>query len=304
MKWLSFIGLLTVATALAQPIEVEDDSGRLVRLPGPAQRIVALAPHITELLFAAGAGDRVVGTTSYSDYPAAAKAIPVIGGYEQINFERLLALQPDLIIAWYSGNTAETIEKLGLLALPVYMSEPKSLAGISRNIRRFGQLAGTSTLAQSRAPAFDERRQRLRQANADKSPLGVFYQVWEDPLYTLGGGHFISDLFALCGGYNVFAGLDDPAPIVGVEAVISRNPQVMLTGNHHGERSLQQWKASWQRWPAIAAVANDQLFFVNQDLFTRSGPRSLDAAERLCEILDQARARYNGGPQVSPQAAP
>jgi len=293
VKLFSLFLLSLFSTLLpAATISLTDDGGRLVELPAPAKRIVSLAPHITEVLFAAGAGDRIVGTTSYSDFPEAAKDIPLVGSYNQVNFERILALNPDLIIAWYSGNNAETVEKVQQLQVPVYMSEPKTMVSISRNIRQFGILTGNESIANQAADTFDARRARLQKNNAHKPPIRVFYQVWEDPLYTLGGGHFISDLYSLCGGVNVFGDLPEPSPIVSVEAIVIRNPQVMLTGGHHGKRSIKDWKGKWQKWDTIDAVKNDQLYFVNQDMYTRSTPRTVDAAENLCQILDQARAVY------------
>jgi len=282
----------------ASPIELTDDAERRVHLSNPAQRIISLAPHITEALFAAGAGDRIVGTVSYSDYPEAAKKIPLVGSYNQVNFERILSLNPDLIIGWYSGNSAETVEKLALLNVPVYLSEPKTMDSIARNIRQFGVLAGTEFTANQAADTYDERRAALRAQHAHKPPIKVFYQVWEDPLYTLGGGHFISDLYSLCGGINIFADLSDPSPIVSVEAIVTRNPQVMLTGGHHGKRSIKDWKQKWQHWGSMDAIKNDMLFFVNQDVYTRSSPRTVDAAEDLCKILDKVRASTLPQPDI------
>lgn len=293
MKLYKFIlTLICALPTVASAIELIDDGGRHVQLPAPAQRIISLAPHITEVLFAAGAGDRIIGTVSYSDYPEAAKQIPLVGSYNQVNFERILAMKPDLIIGWYSGNSAETVEKLQLLNVPVYMSEPKTMASIARNIRQFGVLTGNEETANAAADKFDARRAALEKANSAKAPIRVFYQVWEDPLYTLGGGHFISDLYSLCGGVNVFGDIAEPSPIVSVEAIVIRDPQVMLTGGHHGKRSIKDWKQKWQKWNSIAAVKNDELYFVDQDMYTRSSPRTVDAAEHLCGILEKARKVY------------
>jgi len=293
VKWYSLVITLICSGMLqASPITLLDDGKRQVTLPEPAQRIVSLAPHVTEVLFAAGAGDRIVGTVSYSDFPEAAKKIPLVGSYNQVNFERILAMNPDLIIGWYEGNSAETVEKLALLEIPVYMSDPKSMASISRNIRQFGILTGTETVANQAAEQYDARRAQLQQDNANKPPVKLFYQVWEDPLYTLAGGHFITDLYALCGGVNVFGELSEASPIVSVEAIVTRNPQVMLTGGHHGKRSIDNWKQKWETWGSMDAVKNNMMFFVDQDMYTRSTPRTVDAAEHLCNILDKAREIY------------
>lgn len=284
------ISLLLSVSAAA--ITVQDDSGATLTLAHPARRIVSLAPHITEVLFAAGAGAQVVGTVSYSDFPEAAKKIPLVGSYNQVNFEKILALNPDLIIAWQSGNSSDTLEKLASLNLPVYLSEPKDLESIAHNIRQLGQVAGTGAVADQTAAAFEARQQELKQRYGKKKVLSVFYQVWEEPLYTLGGGHFSRDMFQLCGGRNVFADLAAPSPIISVEAVVTRNPQVMLTGDHHGERKFDDWKSKWIRWTSIDAVRNNQLYLVDQDIYTRPSPRAILGAEDLCKLLDKARAVY------------
>lgn len=278
--------------ALSSAITLQDDAGNAVTLQQPAQRIVALAPHITEVLFSAGAGDKVVGTVSYSDFPEAAKRIPLVGSYNQVNFEQILALRPDIIVAWQSGNNSETLEKLATLNLPVYLSEPKDLQTIGRNIRQMGIIAGTEAAANTAADSFEARRVALQERNAGKPVLSIFYQVWEEPLYTLGGGHFSRDMFQLCGGRNIFADLEDPSPIITVEAVVTRNPQVMLSGGHHGKRSFDDWRGKWISWNSIDAVRNQQMFLVDQDIYTRSSPRAIQGAEDLCKVLDKARAFY------------
>lgn len=275
-------------------LTLQDDAGTTLTLPRPAVRIVSLAPHITEALFAAGAGDRLVGTVSYSDFPEAAKKIPLVGSYNEVNFEQILALQPDLIIGWQTGNSSDALEKLKTLQLPVYLSEPKDLISIARNIRQFGILAGTETVANTAADTFEQKLAQLKADNAQKPVLTVFYQVWEEPLYTLGGGHFSRDMFALCGGRNIFSDQEHPSPVVSVEAIVTRNPQVMLTGDHHGERKIEDWKAKWASWTSIDAVKHDQLYLVDQDIYTRSSPRAVQGAEHLCGILDQARKAYFG----------
>lgn len=284
--------LVCLLPALVQAVTLKDDAGNSVTLPAPAQRIVSLAPHITEVLFSAGAGDRIVGTVSYSDFPEAAKKIPLVGSYNQVNFEQILALQPDLIIGWHSGNNSETIEKLATLNLPVYLSEPKDLQAISYNIRQMGIIAGTESVANAAADAFDEQISALEKANAGKPEISLFYQVWEEPLYTLGGGHFSRDMFRLCGGRNVFGEIEDPSPVITVEAVVTRNPQVMLTGGHHGKRDFNDWRGKWVNWKSIDAVKHDQMYLVDQDIYTRSSPRAIRGATHLCNLLDKARAIY------------
>lgn len=275
-----------------QPITLKDDAGRTVTLPAAAQRIVSLAPHITEILFNAGAGDRIVGTVEYSDYPEAAKQIPQVGGYDRVNFEYILMLQPDVIIAWHTGNHPDTLQKLGTLKVPVYLSEPKDLQAIAHNIRQMGILTGTETSANAAAEHFEQQWAALEKANAGKPEVSLFYQVWEEPLYTLGNGHFSRALFRLCGGRNIFDDLADPSPVITVEAVITRNPQVMLTGGHHGERDFDDWRNNWIAWQSIDAVKHNQMYMVDQDIYIRSSPRAIQGAADLCVLLDKARAIY------------
>ena len=294
LEWLMMLFAALLPSGTATALTLQDDAGNRVELSKPAARIVSLAPHITEALFAAGAGDKIVGTVTYSDFPEAAKKIPLVGSYNEVNFEQILALQPDLIIAWQTGNSSDTLEKLKTLNLPVYLSEPKDLVTIARSIRRYGELAGTENAANAAADAFDQKLAQLKAANAGKPELTLFYQVWEEPLYTLGGGHFSRDMFALCGGKNIFADQEHPSPVVSVEAIVTRNPQVMLTGDHHGERRIEDWKAKWVQWSSIDAVKKDQLYLVDQDIYTRSSPRAVQGAEDLCGILDKARLVYFG----------
>lgn len=292
---LMLLGILAaLLPAAATALTLQDDAGTTINLASPAKRIVSLAPHITEVLFAAGAGSSLVGTVTYSDFPEAAKKIPLVGSYNEVNFEQILALQPDLIIGWQTGNNSEALDKLKTLNLPLYLSEPKDLVSIARNIRQFGILAGTEAAATAAADAFEQKLAQLKAANAGKPVVTLFYQVWEEPLYTLGGAHFSRDMFAICGGRNIFADLDNPAPVVSVEAIVTRNPQVMLTGGHHGERTIEDWKGKWAQWTSIDAVKHDQLYLVDQDIYTRSSPRAVQGAEDLCRILDQARKVYFG----------
>ena len=293
MFWFRWVALATgLFPLLAQAITLQDDTGNKVVMDAPAQRIVALAPHIAEVLFSAGAGSKIVGTVSFSDYPEAAKAIPQVGSYDRVNFEQVLALQPDIIIGWQTGNSSETLEKLSQLAIPVYLSEPKSLQDIARSIRQLGQLAGTESTANPVADHFEQELSALRQSNQGKPVISLFYQVWDNPLYTLGGPHFSQDMFELCGGRNIFADIANPSPVVTVEAVVTRNPQVMLTGTRYGTRNIERWRSQWENWKSIDAVRNQQLYQVDQDIYLRSSPRGLQGAADLCRILDEARKIY------------
>jgi iron complex transport system substrate-binding protein len=270
-------------------ISVKDGSGATVTLAQPAQRVVTLAPHATELVYAAGAGARIVGASDYSDYPPQAKAIPRIGSNSQIDTERLLALRPDLLVVWQGGNAERQLHPLRRLGVPVYHSEPKSLDDIADEIERLGRLTGTEASARPAAAALRARLAALAERYRGKPPVSVFYQVWDQPLYTLNGRQIVSDAIRLCGGVNVFADLAALAPTVSIEAVLQKNPEVIVRGGRNGEEA--PGLAMWKRTPALLAVQRGNLYTVRSDLMTRAGPRMVDGAEALCGLLEQARQK-------------
>lgn len=287
LRSLLLVLALLLPAASPAAIAVTDDNGRLVTLPAPAQRIVSLAPHVTELLFAAGAGERLVAVGSYSDYPPAARTLPQVGSHSSIDYERLLALQPDLVIAWQSGNGGRVIERLRALGLTVFVSEPRRLADIPDSLERLGQLAGSAAQATAAAQAFRERLEQLAWRYSQRPRLRVFYQIWNAPLMTVNGEQLISQVVRLCGGENIFAALPTLAPQVNLEAVLAADPDVIVVSDV-GEQP-PEWLYDWRRWPHLRAVQRGNLFFVPSDLIQRQGPRILDGAQLLCEQLEQAR---------------
>jgi len=282
------LGLLGAAPAPA-PTRVPDDAGATVVLAAPARRIVSLAPHVTELLYAAGAGGYVVGAVDYSDYPEAAKRIPRVGGYTGLDLEAIVALRPDLIIAWQSGNPPSQVERLRALGLAVYVSEPRHIEDVATNIERLGRLAGTADAALRAARAFRRRHEALRRRYAARPAVTVFYQIWDRPLMTVNGKQLISDVIHLCGGRNVFADLPILAPTVDVEAVLAADPEAIVASGAGAARP--EWFDAWRRWPQLRAVRRDNLFVVPPDVLQRHGPRILDGAEHLCADLETARRR-------------
>ncbi len=278
---------LLVASVAAAGTTVTDDSGAKVLLTGPAARIVSLSPGATEMLFAAGAGDRVIATVEYSDVPPAAKAIPRIGDVVAIDMERLVALHPDVAIIWPGGGNAAQIEKITRLGIPLYRQEVDALQDLPRSLRRLGLLAGTSAVAESNARALEQRLSALQREYAGRRRLTVFLQVWNHPLYTVGGAQLMSDALRLCGARNVFDDLDVPGPAVDVEAVIARDPDVILAAAPHGEAGV--WLADWKRFANMGAVKSGRLIAFEEDSFSRLGPSVLAATEDLCRVLAKAR---------------
>lgn len=278
---LGLAALLAVAMPVQAALSVADDTGAIVTVPHPAQRVVSLAPHATELLFAAGGGARIVGAVTYSDYPSAARDIPRVGDNRAVDLERIAALKPDLVVVWRHGNAQKQTDRLRALGIPLFFSEPRRLTDIPRAIEALG------TLLDTRASAHDAA-ERFR-----RPPVTVFFQVWEQPLMTLNGQHVFSDMLALCGGRNVFADAQPLVPTVSTEAVLAANPEVLLTagmGATQGSRPIDTLDA-WKRWPSLLAVQRGNLFTIDGDLINRPGPRLLQGAALLCEDLEQARAR-------------
>lgn len=280
------LGLLNVAAA---EVSVRDDEGATVRLARPAQRIVTLAPHLVETLYAAGAGEQLVGTVEFSNYPAAAKKKTRVGGYSQLDLEAIVALKPDLVIAWASGNAPAVVAQLRALGLTVYVSQPNRIDDVAAEIERFAVLAGTGAVGKAAAASFRSRLAALHKRYGARPTVRTFYQIWQQPLMTVGGGQIISSVIRLCGGENVFGALDALAPTVTVEAVIAANPEAIVASGMGEARP--EWLDDWRRWTTMTAVARDNLFFVPPDLIQRHTPRLLDGAERLCQHLDTARSR-------------
>jgi len=284
VKWFLLLFVLFNANAYA----VRDDYGDEVHLEKPAGRIVSLAPHLTELLYDAGAGAKLVGAVEYSDYPQAAKALPRIGNNASINLEALLALRPDLVVAWPSAGTGKALERIAGLGIPVFRSEPRELEDIASTLERLGALAGTAAQADRAAAAFRARAADLRRRYSDRPRVRVFYEIWDRPLQTVNGQHLISKVIRLCGGENVFAGLPILAPEIDREAVLRENPEVIVGSGSDGTRP--DWLDKWRAFPGLLAAAKGQLYSLPADLLQRHTPRVLDGAERLCGVLDRVRA--------------
>ena len=280
--------LALAAAPAAAAISVVDDSGARVTLRQPATRVISLAPHITELLFAAGGGARVVGAINFSDYPEAAKAIPVIGTSSQLDLERVLALKPDLLVVWQSGNTARQIEQLRQTGVPVFYSEPTRLEHVATTLTRFGQLLGSEPAAQEAAQNFRSKIGALEARYARRAPVRLFYQIWDKPLYTLNNSQIASDAIRLCGGVNIFGHLQVKAPVVSTEAVLEQNPEAIIGSMR--DDSPAAGLHLWKPFKGMLAVRRGNLFSPPESL-TRAGPRMVAGVTDLCEKLELARQR-------------
>ena len=248
---------------------------------------MALAPHIVENLYSAGAGERLVGVVSYSNFPAAAKQIPEVGSYNAFSLEQLVALRPDLVVMWGSGNGMQTLSKLEALGIPVYVSELRQLSDVPQSIRRLGQLAGTASASETEARRIEGELQRLVRLYGGAQQLTVFYQIWNEPLQTVNSEHLISEIIALCGGRNVFGDAPALAPRINVESVLQRDPDAIVASGMGEARP--EWLDQWRRYPSLKAVRDEALFFINPDHVQRPTARVLLGAERLCQQLATIR---------------
>lgn len=282
-------GSLFTGSTAAAPVSVRDDYGNTVKLDRPALRVVSLAPHLTEALYAAGAGGRLVGALEYSDFPPEARRLPRVGSESGIDLEAVLALKPDLIVAWPNAGSVRAVDRLAGLGIPTYRSEPREFEDIARTLERLGTLTGTGRLAAEAANHFRTERAKLEARYSKRPPVRVFYEVWDRPLQTVNGAHVISKVIRLCGGENVFQQLPLIAPEIAAEAVLRANPELIVASGLDAGRppSLERWRA----FPGMTAAARGNLYAIPPDLIQRHTPRLLQGAARLCEVLEEVRRK-------------
>lgn len=276
-----------LSAALAQPVAVTDDAGRVVRLAEPARRVVALAPNLVELAYAAGGGAALVGAIRYSDYPPAAKKLPRVGDAFALNLERIAQLRPDLVLVWRSGLPERQRDQLHAIGVPLYDSEIRSVDDIASTLHRLGVLLGTQDSADAAASRLRERWAALKSRYAARAPVRVFYQLWQQPLMTINGEHLISQAISACGGVNVFAALPTLTPTVGWEAVVQADPQLVAGARIDDAGSAPPGR--WRELAQIDAVKKNRFALLPPDLLDRMGPRFVDGAQLLCEAIDKVR---------------
>ena len=281
-------GVFFLFAFTVQAIEVVDDTGRITRLEQPAQRIISLAPHTTELLFEVGAGNKIIGTVPYSTYPPAAKKIPRIGGYKKLDLERIVSMRPDLIVAWQTGNQPTEMLQLEKLGLNVFYTEPRRLPDIASLMKRLGKLTGREEQADLAVKQYLKTLQTLQNRYQGKKRLRAFYLIWDKPLMTVNSEHLISDVMNLCGLQNIFADIDNLVPRINTEAVLQADPQMIIAGGI--SKVKPDWQQQWQRWPELSANRLNALIEVNPDIIQRHSTRILLGAEELCRKADRIRA--------------
>jgi iron complex transport system substrate-binding protein len=282
--------LLALAATARAEVRVTDDEGATLVLPAPARRIVSIAPHLTELLFAAGAGDRVIAVSEWSDFPEAAKRLPRIGDAVLLDLERIVAQKPDLVVVWANGSSPQQLQRLRAAGLPVFSSAGRDLAHIATTLRILGRLAGTEAAAEARAAAFEGELARLRATYADRRPLTVVYQIWASPLMTVNGQHPIDEALRLCGARNPFAGLPQLVPQIDAEAVIAARPDAIVTG-----RLDRTQPDGLDRWRGLVSLRGTALLTVNPDTLHRATDRMAEGVRELCVTLDRVRTQRGAG---------
>lgn len=279
--------LLCLLPLAALAREVRDDTGSVVKVGDAPCRIISLAPGTTAMLYAAGAGPCLVGTIAHSDEPAEAASIKVVGDAETLDFEQLLALRPTVVVVAVDVVQRVRIDRLRQLGIPVYQVHVTKLAGMPESLRRLGALTDTAPAAALAAAALDAELARITTTYRAKEPLRVLYQIWDQPIYTIGGKHVITDALTTCGATNVFAELTTAAPAVTREAAVLRDPDLILVSAPPGEG--EEWLAAWRKFPALSAVRNDQLVKYSDLRIDRMGPSVIAATASLCEVIDRAR---------------
>ncbi len=292
-RLLLFIAVFWLSTTVHLPgqaaVSVVDDLGRTVALARPAARIVSLSPHATELLYAVGSGARLVGVAAYSDFPPEAQRLPQVGDAHALDLERVLALKPDLVIAWATGGNRAQVARLEQAGLTVFYSEPRRAEDVATNLQRLSLLTGAGPAGEAAAQRVREELAALADAYRDAWPVSLFYEIWHEPLMTLNGQHIVSDLLGRCGARNVFAGLPTLAPAVSLEAVLAAKPDVIVSSA--GEQALRDW----QRWTDLPAVRHGNLCLADYARMHRAGPRLVAAAREVCACIDGARRRLKSG---------
>jgi iron complex transport system substrate-binding protein len=278
---------LCLTHVLAAPC-VQDDLNQAVCVK-QAHRVLVLAPHLTEIVDFVGGLDRVIAVDGSSNFPAAVNSLPKMPNPWVLGAESILARKPDLVLVWQSGISVDVVAQLRKTGVPVFVSEPRTIAQVASTMQRIALLLGTQTTTYPKVDQWLARFDQLRNRFKGRAVVPVFYQVWRQPLMTLGGQHVVSEVVGLCGGQNVFSNLTNLAAQVSVEGVLKRNPAVLLSsGTVEDHRALLK---QWAPWPVLAAVQRGHLYTIPNDLLVRNGPRLIDAAEQVCDRIEQARGQ-------------
>lgn len=282
---LCLLAACTHARAAGEPRTIVDDDQRTLTLNVAAPRIVSLAPGATAMLFAAGAGAQIVGTSGYSNEPAAAQRIERVGDSQNFDIERILFLHPDVVVVWSGGTSASQIDKIERVGLPVYRHRIRILADIPDSLRRLGALSGTRPEAQLAADQYARRIAALERRYASAAAGTILIQVWDRPIYTVGRTELMSDVVRICGYQNIYADLNEPGPAVSLESVLARNPdRILAVGSDLP--AANEWLNRWRAYPTLKAVRSGRLMPWADPRLSRLGPSMVEATEALCSALE------------------
>jgi len=276
--------LVVAVAADAHALQANDDRGVAISLAQPVRRIVTLAPHLAEITFAAGAGAKLAGVSSFSRHPAEAERLPVVASHGRVDVERLIALRPDLVLAWQSGNSPLQIDRLERIGIRVFVTEVRTLADIPRVVRLVGALGGSGAVAEARAGKIEEEIAILRSLHAGDRRVAVFLEIWHRPMLTVNGAHLIGDALGLCGGRNVFAAAKTLTPLVSREQILDARPEAIVTSGF-GSEGLPAWKG----FELVPAVRNRRIYAIDPDWLHAQGPHVLEGVRALCGRLELAR---------------
>lgn len=257
----------------------------IIVLAAPAKKIIVLSPHAVEMLYAIGAGSNIIATTEYANFPDEAKNIPRIGGYYGIQIEKVMALNPDLIVTWSGGNKHSDLQQLKQLGLTLYDSNPTTLDSLATELENLGQLTGHSQQANKVATQYRQLLQQIAKNSHNKPKVRVFYQLWSEPLMTVARNSWIQQIIEVCRGDNVFAKAANDYPQLSIENVLLNNPQVII----QSQQQQNEPSIAWQQWPEISAVKNHHIYQINADLLHRPSPRTILGIQTLCNTLDKVR---------------
>ena len=274
MRKLLFILILAIT---AQPSSAESKK----------KRIIALSPHAVEMLYAIGVGDQIVATVERADFPKEAKKIPRIGNYVGIQIEKLVALQPDLVVAWKGGNQKADLERIKSLGYKIYDSHPQSITEVNQNLIELGELLDVQEAAKKASQKMMDDYQAIINQYKDKPKVRAFYQLWHDPMRTVGPDNWVGSLMKDCGGDNIFAEAKAGYPLVSFESILVKNPESIIIPHHSG--AIGAKKDIWANWKNIQAVKNNQLHTIDGNVILRSSPRAIEGLVLLCKAIDKAR---------------
>ncbi len=288
---LFLFALVTANTVHAQKRCAVDDSKSIICLKNKPERIISLAPGSTELLYAAGAGSQIIAVDLYSDYPPATKKLPKVGGYPNVNIETLISMKPDLIIAWTGGNSPKLVKQIEASGLRIFRINPENFDDIESAIRKLGKITGNEKQANKNANNFSTKLASLQKSYQQQPVVSVFFEIWRSPLMAAGGHQIIDSAINLCGGNNVFSDALTKTPVISIESLLAKNPDVIISSDPRGntKENQQAMLNYWAQWPVLNAVKKKQLFTVPSDLIARPTPRLLDGAEQICQLLQSVR---------------